>query len=349
MRASPTLIGAFVVGAIVLGVGALMVFGGGGYFDKEERYILFFRDPVDGLTAGSPVKLSGVKIGEVEDVQLTFIEEEDEFRTPVRIVIFPDRDLSEEENRELVSRLIAKGLRASLTSESFITGQLSISLGFHPETEAQYAGGELPHLELPTITTGLSKFLKDIEQLPIQDLFAEFQGTAASITDRVQSDEVTRLITSAADAIEEYGKLGRQLNEQAGPLLESLTGTSDEAGRLFADGRVVIRNIDGNFAAISDQLIETLRTIDKLCADIDAEVGPTATDLRVALQGARSTLLAATAAADRFSELLGSDSKTLTEIRKALKDFAGATRAVKSLADTLAREPESLLRGKRGR
>ena len=49
MRANPTVIGAFVVGAVVLFLVALLVWGGTGLFRSKLEYVLFFDEPSAGL------------------------------------------------------------------------------------------------------------------------------------------------------------------------------------------------------------------------------------------------------------------------------------------------------------
>jgi paraquat-inducible protein B len=56
-KASPQLIGAFVIGALVLTIVAVIVFGAGDFFTEKSRYVIFFRGSVDGLSVGAPVKI----------------------------------------------------------------------------------------------------------------------------------------------------------------------------------------------------------------------------------------------------------------------------------------------------
>ena len=58
-KASPTAIGAFVVGAVALVVVGLLVFGGGRFFTDRTRWVAYFDESVTGLTVGSPVTSVG--------------------------------------------------------------------------------------------------------------------------------------------------------------------------------------------------------------------------------------------------------------------------------------------------
>jgi len=43
-QASKTLIGAFVVGAVVLIIAGVLIFGGGQFLKESQKYVLFSRD-----------------------------------------------------------------------------------------------------------------------------------------------------------------------------------------------------------------------------------------------------------------------------------------------------------------
>ena len=67
-KANPTVIGAFVVGAVVLSVAALLIFSGGKVLTKKAFYVMYFDSSVNGLNIGAPVKFKGVQIGEVTNI-----------------------------------------------------------------------------------------------------------------------------------------------------------------------------------------------------------------------------------------------------------------------------------------
>src|SRR5262249_62254129 len=69
-KISPTLIGAFVVGALALLVVAIIAFGSGQLFRKTREFVLYFEGSVNGLHIGAPVKFKGVEIGSVKNILL---------------------------------------------------------------------------------------------------------------------------------------------------------------------------------------------------------------------------------------------------------------------------------------
>ncbi len=86
-KPNPTAIGAFVVGAIALLLGATLFFGGKLFGGSSGRFgaTVIFTGSVKGLDVGAPVTLRGVKIGEVTDIHVGFDERTAEFVIPVTI------------------------------------------------------------------------------------------------------------------------------------------------------------------------------------------------------------------------------------------------------------------------
>src|SRR4029453_5234805 len=67
-KSTPTMIGAFVVGAIVLVVAGALLFGGGKFLQEKLPYVLFFDSSVEGLNVGAPVVFRGVQVGQVTEI-----------------------------------------------------------------------------------------------------------------------------------------------------------------------------------------------------------------------------------------------------------------------------------------
>ena len=65
IRANPTAIGLFMIGATVLTVGGTATLASTAWFDKQTKFISFFPESVNGLENGAPVKFQGVPVGAV--------------------------------------------------------------------------------------------------------------------------------------------------------------------------------------------------------------------------------------------------------------------------------------------
>ena len=69
-KVDPAIIGAFVVSAIAILVGAVLVLGSGKLFRHTHTFVLFFKTDVEGLRIGAPVKFKGVRVGVVKQIVL---------------------------------------------------------------------------------------------------------------------------------------------------------------------------------------------------------------------------------------------------------------------------------------
>src|SRR5215471_2661419 len=71
-KASPAVIGGFVVGAFVLVVIGILVFGSGKFFAEVVPAVMYFGGDVKGLQVGASVDFQGVQIGTVLDIKTVF-------------------------------------------------------------------------------------------------------------------------------------------------------------------------------------------------------------------------------------------------------------------------------------
>ena len=86
-KASPTLIGAFVVSATVLAAAGILIFGSGKFFADETEFVMYFNRSVRGLDVGAPVVFRGVPVGSVSDINAIWKPEIKDVRIPVHVVI----------------------------------------------------------------------------------------------------------------------------------------------------------------------------------------------------------------------------------------------------------------------
>jgi len=130
-RISPAMIGAFVLGAVVLIVIAILVFGSGRLFRQTRNFVLYFDNSVNGLRIGAPVKVKGVEIGSVKDIRLLVGQGTAGDKIPVIIEI----DLKKLTRRgatttatvdpeAMQQAIVDRGIRGQLDMESLVTGLL---------------------------------------------------------------------------------------------------------------------------------------------------------------------------------------------------------------------------------
>jgi paraquat-inducible protein B len=100
----------------------------------------------------------------------------------------------------------------------------------------------------------------------------------------------------------------------------------------------ILKNLEQvPFAEVAADARLSLQGLDKLARRLDAETAPEA---QAALASLRLTL-------GNLDRTLAADAPLLSEVRDATREISRAAQALRSLADTLDRQPEALLKGKR--
>src|SRR5271157_428684 len=229
-QASKTVIGAFVLGAIVLVVAGVVVFGSGKLFKKVNKDVMFFEGSVKGLQVGAPVVFRGVQIGQVTDIVLEVNAKNLAAFVPVYTEIYSQKIVPIEDNlsydRLYLQALIEKGLRAQLQLQSFVTGQLVVNLDFYPNTPIRLVGLEKNYHEIPTIPSNLEQLQKKFEALPLKEIADKLNETLAGINRLVNSRDLQTSIGSLNQMLKDSDTLVKNLNAEVGPLAANIKGTT---------------------------------------------------------------------------------------------------------------------------
>ncbi len=168
-NANSTVIGSFIIGAVVLIVIVFLVFGSGSIFVKTNDHVIYFRSSPQGLSVGAPVKLKGVKIGEV--VKITPIYDTKGVFT-VEVIIQTEEGIvkilgekSYPTSQEQIENLVRKGFKAQLESESMVTGKLFIKLDFFPDQKIILEGHRTDMVEIPSVPNTFELLEKDAKKI----------------------------------------------------------------------------------------------------------------------------------------------------------------------------------------
>jgi len=242
-RPHPALIGAFVVGAIVLVLLAVVTFGSGRLFRHTQQFVLYFNGSVNGLEKGAPVKFRGVPIGEVTDILLALPEHPGDPRIPVLIEIDQDRMLELGATQEMVAgpatidRLMREGgLRAQLKQQSLITGLLYIGFDLFPGSPlALVLPEDAPHKELATLPTPLEQAQAKVEavldrlnKVDFEAFGKSLSGVVEGVNRLVNSSEAQTTMTALREALTQVRDAASALQAGVRPLASSADGASKE-------------------------------------------------------------------------------------------------------------------------
>jgi paraquat-inducible protein B len=324
-QGSKSLIGAFVLGALVLVIAGIVIFGSGRFFTKVNKSVMFFQGSVKGLQIGAPVVFRGVRIGHVTDIVLKVNAKDLTAFIPVYIEIDQQKIVPIEVNhtydQQYLQALIKKGLRAQLQLQSFVTGQLVVNLDFYPNTPIRLVGLEKRYPEIPTIPSGLEQLTKRLEELPLREIADRLNETLAGITGLVNSRDLQASIGSLNQLLKDTDVLVKTLNTEIGPLVSQIKGTADASRTAFAQAEKTLRFDEGVPGQVASSIKETL-------------------------SAAQDTLKQTHTAVKNVNAVALQNANVGYEINRTLEQIAELSRSIRVLADYLERHPEALLRGK---
>ncbi len=338
-KASPALVGSFVVGAVVLVAIAVAVIGGANLFQSRPRAVAYFDGSVNGLSVGAPVTWLGVRIGSVTEVRMEFDAQRRAVRIPVFMEFEPERVniVGGEADTIKIRDLVSKGLRAQLQMQSLVTGQLFVDLEMRPDTPARTMGpSQFVVPEIPTVKSEFENLKETVERLPLRELGESAMGTLANIDKLVSSPELKTLLTQLAASAQEAQATLAEIHGQVKPLSGSLEGGAEA----LRDSLIAMQDVEKTAAG-------TLDEIKRAATTTSVEVGHVAGDVHAALASADQSFREAQVALASVNSLVGPNSAQRADLNQVLRNLAYATQALRSFSETLDRNPNALLTGKK--
>ena len=362
-KANKVRIGAFVIGALALLLIAVAVLSSGQLFSTTLRFVMFFESSIKGLAPGSSVVFRGVPIGRVSDIRMSGDVNTLEFFFPVYVEL----DTSLMKNLKNIAptpyvdapymeTMIQNGFRASLNSQSLLTGQLLIELDFVPKAHQRSTYMPMQEydslLVIPTVPSQLDETWNRLAELPIPILVQKLVDIAEKIDTALEGQALKRLPENLDSAVVEaryaLSAIGTAV-ESFNRLTASLAAVADMVDEQTPETLAHARRLMSTYISLAGQLEQSLERVRGV-------VGPntaTVIELTRAIHEIGETAKAANRLVGQFElslesvrGVVGPNTVTMIEIIHAIREVGEAAKAVRSLAGTLERNPESLLMGK---
>ncbi len=308
-------IGAFIVGAALIAISAILFIGGSGWGGDKSKVVMVFDGSVKGLTVGAPVALRGVQIGQVTDIHLIFDSDSIDITMTVEAEI-DGRSFETRGDAEgyLGDEMIARGLRAQLNSQSILTGLLYIQLDFHPNSPVNLVDIDSPYSQIPTIPTDLQRITRELESIDFARLAVDIETIADSLGTFVSTESFQGLPADLHEALASIEELGDQLKSQ-------LASSGPKLDKLLDDTEQTMESLSSEIPEISAAAVNTMKLLDTAIAAFED-------------------------AMKEIDDLVSDDSATTYALNKALREIALAGRELQLLAKTLEEHPEALIRGR---
>lgn len=309
-KANTKLIGAFVFGGALLAFIAVVAFSNPDFFIKKRYFVAYFEQSVVGLSLGAPIQFRGINVGEVKQIDGIFDPETFIVRPRLILEFHPEslRNAHVEEGEyTLFLPLVERGMRASLKSQSLLTGQLYVSLDFHPDKEIRLLGDENdPYPEMPTIDSGFGKVMSKLEDLEIDLVINQLVATLVAAEDLLDDPNMALALERLPGLVASADKF----------IVEDLTSTVQQLESTLATGETSLIKLTGDLTTVTlPQLQTTLKEM----------------ETALNLLGGR----------------LDVDDPLTRELVIMLRQLSRTAKSIESLTDYLEQHPEAILKGKK--
>lgn len=283
-------------------------------FTEKVVYVLYFDGSVSGLSVGANVEFKGIKVGSVRDISLEIDEANQKYYIPVQIDIEPQRIKLTDDGKKIRSVLETRELRQKIIKDLIQRG-LKAKL----KNSNFLTGALIVDLDLipdkPAVYVSSSGRVPEIPTVPAD--LDEITSSVAQLMAKLDKLPIERLgksLTGTVEGLEKFINSGE------------LQRTIEEYRKLAVSVRVVAQNID----------TKTLPNI-----------GKTIDSVREAIAKIDETLASAETMFASVNGLIADGSPFKYDLMNMLQELSAASRAVRSLADFLERNPSSLISGKR--
>ncbi len=282
-------IGLFVIaGTLVLAI-AIIIFGGGKYF--EETYMLetYFEQSVQGLDVGAPIKFQGVQVGNISEIGFVF----EDYKTSYQYVIVRAKIIKrtttknskfslfiDDNDRELgMKKMIEKGLRLQLASQG-ITGVAFLNAVYldpekHPPLSIDWKPKYLyvPSAQgtLEQITQSIEKLTESIGNINFKDISDDVEKLLATINLTVQEADIPKLSKDLQSTLETIDNTvagaGKIINSKE--VKQTLTNVAETTEEF----RKTLKRTDRLLQSREDNLTITLKNIQRISEELSEFIG----------------------------------------------------------------------------
>jgi paraquat-inducible protein B len=321
-------LGAFIIIGTAILVAVIIILGAGKYFKTTYTIETYFNESVNGLDVGSPVKLRGVNIGRVVDIDFVLntypgASQEERRYVYVKCEIEPDifGEINKEKFSEAVREEVAYGLRVRPTSLG-LTGQLFLNLTYDADDNTPL---------LPVAWIPINNYVPSVPST-MGRIEAAISTISKSLSGISQEDlgGIIKDIKSITGAIDDFIKAegGKEAGEKVLSILEETRMILARANGLLADPAT---------SRIIPQAAQAIAGVNRIVAESGDDAVAAIREARGAMTSFRKTsdVLAKTLADPRMDKAMSEIAPALENIGSAARDMAAAVSKIHALANRL--------------
>lgn len=276
-------IGLFVLGGLALVLGGIASFGLLRQFQPKVQLETYVEQSVGGLAVGSPVKLKGVPVGEVDEIGFSWVEYPGG-TPPAAVIRFSvDPKVLPPESRQGEQVKVPEGMRAKVETQG-ITGVATLALDVEsgPGRPPPLAYSWKPrHPVVPSAPGQLAELLASaqaalgkLEKLDLERLQASVERAASSADQAFQrvgeldAGAIGREVQAAATDFRALAREARTTLKRA--RVEELAGGADQALSSLRDSAERLNQLLDRVATVDVQEVNaTVASARQIARDLD--------------------------------------------------------------------------------
>jgi paraquat-inducible protein B len=220
-------------------------------------YIADFSGNLRGLDSGTPVELQGNEVGDVREAHLSYDEHRHTLITRVTLAVNPERvhilnmpRSAGADQRDIVrdwlETLVDHGLRAQVTTASFLTGLKIVALDMQqgePRAHVERVG---QYLKIPSTASG-----------DITEILQSLRGVLKNVDRATAGPQLGHALQSLDQTLTRLDNVTRDVEPDLKSLIKSLRDTADAAQNTLT----TVQGLIGNTAPTGTDLPRLMREL----------------------------------------------------------------------------------------
>ncbi len=251
--------------------------------------VTYLTSSVSGLTAGAPVDVFGIQVGNVTDVKLLLDPQTSQVKVRVAMEIQPERVFPADQHfkdadpQRTLGGLVARGMRATVESASLVTGQKQVTLQFVPNARPAGIAVEGDAVVLPSqpggldgIMSSLADISNKLDAIPFDQIGQNANALIATLNGTLGSPEIKQTLRSVAATMQDVQGLVRSTRSGLDPTLKRLPQMVDTLQATLSHANETLAGLNGgygqnsqfgrNLERVMEQANDALRSV-RLLAD----------------------------------------------------------------------------------
>lgn len=250
-----TMVGLFVTGGLLIGIGAVVWLGASDLFKGGASYVAYFDESVAAIGSGSPVDYMGLEVGTVTGISVS--------PDPMLIEVVMKISRPELVSDHTVAQIQTLGftgvgfVELSQKKEKVTARTLSFRPSL-PVIVSQRSGG------FGAVVADARRIADKVESLDLEGVVNDLRATAQSARDLVGGPDVRRTVANLARASEALNDITTRVDRMVAS--DSFEHIPDEAGRALSEARRAIADARNQIESL--RLAQTSQEVNRMVGTV---------------------------------------------------------------------------------